>query len=534
MPTLPRRCLTTIFVFIVMITTGCTSSNNVRLTKSVGGDLAVEFKKNSTFTKWKVCEALRYHVLDFDEFGRIAFPDNELDCYPPSRSNRCPDEPLDNRLSCRLEDIQRNIENKEAARVTLIVHGGLVSRSTGLSEAIASTLAMEAECKGATEPCQAYYPIFVVWRSGMLPTYFEQTTVIEQGERRPLFANIVAGVTFGTDLARGLARTLRFGASEGRRVWNTMIKPWYVGTEDPKMTCAGLADNSAQSDPNNAPDSRVFDENRIVCPTAENISQGWVKKSIGRTAYVAATPMRIITTPILLGPGQSAWENMRRRTRNIIWREAEGEDSFTTHDAVLPLLKGGLQYTVEKLLIPYPNREVTLIGHSMGTMVLTELLTQYPNLHFKNMVFMGAAVSLREFVYALKGSTAFQEKETNFYNLSLHPRIEAFALTGYGMLPSGTLLEWIDDAYHVPPTQLDRTLGKWVNLPALNHTVPEDVAEKMNFRMFGFSESEPQDHGDFNNVEMCYWRQSFWSGRDWQQHQENCRKFLLAEGIISR
>jgi len=113
MPTLPRRCLTTIFVFIVMITTGCTSSNNVRLTKSVGGDLAVEFKKNSTFTKWKVCEALRYHVLDFDEFGRIAFPDNELDCYPPSRSNRCPDEPLDNRLSCRLEDIQRNIENKE-------------------------------------------------------------------------------------------------------------------------------------------------------------------------------------------------------------------------------------------------------------------------------------------------------------------------------------------------------------------------------------------------------------------------------------
>lgn len=45
--------------------------------------------------------------------------------------------------------------------------------------------------------------------------------------------------------------------------------------------------------------------------------------------------------------------------------------------------------------------------------------------------------------------------------------------------------------------------------------------------MFGSQPGEPTQHGDFNNVGMCIWRESFWgSGGSWGDHHRSCRELL--------
>ena len=47
--------------------------------------------------------------------------------------------------------------------------------------------------------------------------------------------------------------------------------------------------------------------------------------------------------------------------------------------------------------------------------------------------------------------------------------------------------------------------------------------------MFGFEQGEPQVHGAFNDLEMCYWRKSFWDASDWQSHRQSCAALLSVE-----
>jgi hypothetical protein len=87
--------------------------------------------------------------------------------------------------------------------------------------------------------------------------------------------------------------------------------------------------------------------------------------------------------------------------------------------------------------------------------------------------------------------------------------------------------------YTPPTTKFDRTLGKWANVSEVLKTLPEELREKMTFRVFGMAEGEPTVHGEFNDVEMCFWRESFWSS-PWGEHQKACRKFLHEQSIIKR
>ena len=114
--------------------------------------------------------------------------------------------------------------------------------------------------------------------------------------------------------------------------------------------------------------------------------------------------------------------------------------------------------------------EITLIGHSMGTIVLNELLRVYPRLPYENIVYMAAASSMSDF-YRSVIPLLEKDKEGDgkkrglrFYSLLLHPYAEATERFAGGMAPDGSLLEWVDNMYERPKTIFDRTLGKWRNL----------------------------------------------------------------------
>src|SRR5207248_2999500 len=93
---------------------------------------------------------------------------------------------------------------------------------------------------------------------------------------------------------------------------------------------------------------------------------------------------------------------------------------------------------------------ITLVGHSMGAIVCNRIVGGYPELKFKDIVYMGAACSVREF-QANVVPYLVNNRHTRFYNLSLHPQCEAGEISlsqpkiKFDIAPRGSLLVWLDN-----------------------------------------------------------------------------------------
>jgi hypothetical protein len=185
----------------------------------------------------------------------------------------------------------------------------------------------------------------------------------------------------------------------------------------------------------------------------------------------------------------------------------------------------------------------------MGAIVLNELIASYQDVPFENIVYMAAATSIREFAGTVPLVLKYQKQKNcqstavncpkhlipQFYSLLLHPLRDARERTAWGMAPTGSLLEWIDDMYEGPDTLLDRTLGMWRNLYPSIHVFDQTVLnEQMNFRVFGmlgarkrpsangvgqpdsfcrshdYWPADPDTHSAMNDNESCFWTKSFW------------------------
>ena len=277
------------------------------------------------------------------------------------------------------------------------------------------------------------------------------------------------------------------------------------------------------------------------------------------TGYALAWPGRILTTPFLDSMGKTAWENMLRRSRLTVRAVTDFQPEYRDGDAealksdrkCYPNGTGGFSRFFQDIqryingtkpenkqceIWPGPQEqskkiELTLIGHSMGAIVLNELIPLYSRLPYKNIIYMAAASSINDFrrsvTWVLRRSTRDPKKQPiRFYNLMLHPLADARERTAGGLVLTGSLLEWIDDIYEGPKTMIDRTFGMWRNVRQTLHIFPEDVRKQMVFKVFGFRKkkeesgstfcgdgyraADPRRHGEFNDTDKCYWRPEFW------------------------
>ena len=162
--------------------------------------------------------------------------------------------------------------------------------------------------------------------------------------------------------------------------------------------------------------------------------------------------------------------------------------------------------------------EVTLIGHSMGAMVINQLLRHNPDIECKNIVFLAAACSIHQFQQC---TIPYLEahRQTQFYNLCLHPTAEVTEADALGVVPRGSLLNWIDEFLNSPQTPLDRTLGNWNNILPAIYVIPREVRPRVCLKAFAMTADgstldpetdaeAPQKHGQF--TDLHYWEKSFW------------------------
>lgn len=439
--------------------------------------------------------------------GRIVNPDGKHQVMS--------DDAIEHQVESIRGELSEGAPAGEPKRILVHIHGGLQP----LHHSRANALRRYERIKNA-----GYRPLFVNWESGPLATYWEHLFRVRAGRRQPRLALATYPFVFLADVLRGVA-----GAPNSliRRLYTYLFrrqanKP--VEALNEELVRRVLAGHGPAIVTSIGSDSRSMGSRsgRLL---------GWL---IPRT-------VSILTGAFVEGPGTAAWQNMQRRTTTTFRKPREfdlaeransegvGLEQATTA-ALDSKASGGFSRLIKELCdltsvsapggtagrheqLPNSEYEITLVGHSMGAIIANRILREHPHLPIKQVVYMGAACSIRDCFDAVLPFIDGQEPEqrATFYNLSLHPEAERRERNAMDLVPRGSLLEWIDDMFESPRAFLDRRVGKWENVMQATHLVPEHLRGHVKLKAFGVgpeATGDPQMHGEFDNKR--FWEQSYW------------------------
>ena len=391
-------------------------------------------------------------------------------------------------------------------RILLFIHGGLNTQLSTIDRSVTTVGPIANE--------SSFYPVFVNWQSSLLSSYGNHLIFIRQGRdwRWKPFAWLLVPVYLSADLARAITRSPAVDAFMFRSDWQS--------------TKAGKA---AQT--------KVFPLTSEQFINGDDARTKWEQRKYF-LAYMLTLPVKVLGAPVIDGFGTSAWNGMERASETI-FRNDEGTFSEDGVPALLPNVEGppqagtngGLDVFLRRLLRymrehgGYEKFEVVLVGHSMGTIVLNEMLRSYPELPVSNIVYMAAACSIRDYEEsALTFMTRPEHQTTQLYHLVLHYAAELRDRETVGfsgnldLPPRGSLLVWIDNYLSTPRYYRDLTAGRIVNLVASLDDLDQYSAQllaRVHIREFSvggdYWKTDPQHHGDFSKL-------AFWLDDCWKPH----------------
>jgi len=442
-------------------------------------------------------------VMPYDEIG------NEFDVY------------LEQHVVHGLEDWAASRADDEPRRVVVFVHGGLNTQRGSVERA--RVLSDEILADGA-------YPIFVNWQSSLWSSYRDHLLFIRRGNDFGWLGATLAPFYLLADVGRMVVRA-------------------------PIVTFEGLWRTAQYLVPNATPEQRVTrraaqslvtrHEDRPDDPTAVDIYVGPDRSTAAEetwkaTKLLVTLPARLVTTPFVDAMGTPAWTTMLRRIDLLVEREEDSHEGYTRHRHHSDLLDVFARLDAFVAARPDEAWEVDLIGHSMGTIVMNRVLAHAAHgcvevPRFRNLVYMAPACSLRDFEDTVlpyleqrreqdlvaRGREADGEVRpwidpscrVSILTLALAAEIEEEnAPEAFGLAPRGSLLLWIDDYFTQPGSEVDHTLGRFSDLIAFFHRVPEHLVAAFVIKAFdhgaGVADVAPQKHGDFGA--FPFWKRAFW------------------------
>jgi hypothetical protein len=414
-----------------------------------------------------------------------------------------------------VDGILNNIKDTGSKRLLFFIHGGM-NYPKGAAEHAAWLLGQSEEKDPDFDLSSTGYPIFICWESP--PTgYFEQVTWVRAG------------------------RSERYGESVGHKFYALITLPFHIFADFGRGFTRFPAELSefAHNDIYSM-DPKPFSEFETLgreaaylnsCPQG-NVhisSEPLVRNTFARCVENAETafvfPFRTLTLPIIDSLGVSDWENMLRHTDTMFDRTDTEKHKHPTpvEEAVERDQTGALAIFFTRLQgrSDLNQLPITLVGHSMGAIVSNRIVSGYPQLTYRNIVYMGAACSVREFQASVIPYMT-QHSCTRFYNLSLHPQCEAgeVALSPQkfklDIAPRGSLLVWLDNIFTRPPSEDERRFGIFQTAVLSSHNFPPAVRTQITLKCFDFGGVEPrpnliwhpQHHADF--ARSPFWNPTFW------------------------
>lgn len=438
-------------------------------------------------------------------------------------------------------------------KVLIFVHGGLNAPQDSLQQADGEL----DDVRGA-----GYYAIYLNWNSGLLPTYGEHAWRVTQGQTddgwvrkllTPFYviADVGRAVTripvvwsnqIGTDAAAARADLKALAGARGQR-WASLRQGESAATTFRELRYRqDLEKREKSGEPRR--------EMRVCIGPDLDLDAGHLA-GLG-FSYIVTSPAKFGFSWVLDGVGTPAWDNMSRRTmmafdgeiggdlgivnaRGPTTARAEPRNERASH-ATDFRTTGALAVFRDELFTAIKNDHVTLVGHSMGTIILNEWLrrdvAEDRKQFYCNIVYMAAACSVRDFTRSVvpylmqhrpnpKAADAEEKAGTQFYNLMLHPIADLRERgRAYDIPPRGSLLVWLDDFLTDPRGPLDRTMGRWDNIIPATDVIPREIRGQVSLKAFalapypteqrpcGMPNYGPQAHGQFRG--NPYWCPEFW------------------------
>jgi len=350
-----------------------------------------------------------------------------------------------------------------------------------------------------------HYPIFIIWRSGLIECYKEHLFKIRQGRIHKKYSWLTWIYYLISDIGRGLIRlpvTLYLQVINDFKPYMTKWNPDYRNSES------------------------IYNVLKLINTKNESIKVQWGndlrslnEKVIDILKYLITIPFKLISSIFIDSFGTSSWSNMLRRTRTLFRTSYEFDirNFRESEDRILELLSNPPSGALHKFLNQLSNKinentkevDLTVIGHSMGTIVLNQIVEKFPNLPYDNLVYMAAACSITNFEKSLN-CIKEKNKIPKIYNLCLNPIAETVESNAFDLAPRGSLLIWIDNFMSSPTVTPDRRLGVWENIMQTTQLIPKSMIKNTTLKCFdvGTRAKGPQKHGEFSSEN--FWQSTFW------------------------
>jgi hypothetical protein len=414
-------------------------------------------------------------------------------------------------------------------RILLYMHGGKTSAEQKRAESVDLIAAMRTTDPGT-------YPVFILWDSPAFPTYFEHMHH-HAGDRtgRGLGALLGPPTTVLADFTRALgAVPMNLGhlASEQIRAMPEVFTGQRQIRHSVDLDSVySLVQTHKAMGVRRQGQARMQD-GRAIVDTGGFRASVWSKTT--RTALLLPRlPARIALGGPLDALGSPMYSQMTDRVtvafRNYragSYYAASGGDTMSA-DGPMTIFLDSLQERFGPTLAG--EGCIKVIAHSMGTIFANELLAHWTDLPVDTVVYMAGAATLRETRDGV-GAWLLRDTSRRFYNLVLHPEAERRESNLLGLVPTGTLLVWIDDYFAAATTPIDRTVGQFRNTAAFLSVLPEEVQPQVVVKMFGYRDRRDaarrddgsqspcyngiSEHGDFSNPELRFWEAGFYLARE--------------------
>ncbi|MGB1220582.1 MAG: hypothetical protein ACPG43_03535 [Alcanivoracaceae bacterium] len=418
-----------------------------------------------------------------------------------------------NHMMCEAELLARS-KGSSKVRILIYAHGGLNSYGSTDERILEDHQAL----KMMNEDDEWYYPIYISWDSSLQTSYPEHIFRLREGYKSNILVGVPTSlVVFPSDILTTVGRypaTVTYQAiNDKNRFASIRYAPWLNGAWKNALLkmcdgrlCEGDKRFSGDSSPLEANLSSYFKDS------------GW--RQAGRATYdILSLPVRYTVGSIYHSAiASSSWNVMKRRAVMPYYpasyfdgRWESGVSGGQVFPAVLSRARASKQY----------DYELTLVGHSMGTMVMNEALTRYRKAflagdELQNIVYMAAAADIGDSMAALKpilvANGAARSEPVNFYNLTLNRVAEVAEMHWLGALPTGSLLVSIDQHHEHPEHPVRRTLGSEVNVLTAIEELDEafrGAKGDLVFKAFDRKPGEyPRHHADFSK--MDFWRSDVW------------------------
>jgi pimeloyl-ACP methyl ester carboxylesterase len=492
-----------LFFFILLLNASCSPSRLLKVKKKDIGSP----KENHPATYAR-------HVIEIDKNGEHI----NRKLYDSITLGR------DEHFRAILSGIDDHIRKNGKKKLLIFFHGGLNSISNSLERGLTKAPVILKE--------DEMYSVFVNWDSGPFSSYGQHLFIKSSGVSYTDTKWPFAPLTLASDLVTGMARSPISGFNNLSSYFYSLT---FVPSRRNSTALYGELCDRMHKDP----------DNEISVRWGE--SQRKKHRSFLRGSYsFAMSWSRLIGGFVFWdGLGTPAWMNMKGRAYGVFHPGSEfdirkyrydtervQERLDTDHSGVLSQFMDTLLQQLQGYDKAGLKYELTVIGHSMGAIITNNLLREYPELEVKNIVHMAGASSIREVKNCIVPYLQ-THKNTNYYNLTLHPKAEVReSLCNIEFLvPRGTLLVHIDNTFERPFSFMDRTSGRWENVIQATHLFPDSIRGRVTIKSFDILNTQPyndkknkgsreerlrkfipQKHGNFGKGP--FWDERFWKITD--------------------